>query len=236
MKALLDLIYPKRCLLCGKIPTFSGPEDRMRFEDLGLCPSCREEVFRQEEPLSPLGRCSFRYQDEVRKALFRLKYEGDRDIADSLAGWMVKEGGDWFQSQGFDLIIPVPLSGERRKERGYNQAGLIAKGLSSRLKVPYADLLIRTRDTRPMKQLGEDLRLRNIKGAFAFADESLPETMRMGRGWHLLLVDDIITTGATLEEAKEALRGRLPQADVLFWAFAGERWDQTREKQAQAQK
>ena len=235
MTSLLDMVYPRRCLLCRKIPVLSGRQDQLRFKDLGLCPCCSEEVFRQKDPLSPYGRCSFCYQDEVRNALFRLKYEGDRDIADALAGWMVQEGRDWFLSSRFDLIIPVPLSQKRRQERGYNQAGLIARGLSVRLGVPYADLLVRTRDTMPMKQLGEDLRIKNIRDAFAFEDPGLLEKMKRFGSWRLLLVDDIITTGATLMEAKKTLTGQLPGADVLFWAFAGEEWDQTRKKQMTGQ-
>jgi ComF family protein len=101
---------------------------------------------------------------------------------------------------GFDLVVPVPLNWRRRLARGYNQAEQIARPLAARLGLPCVPALSRRRATPPQSLLGRDERLVNLRKAFR-----APKPERV-RGLHVLLVDDVATTGATLDAAAEALK------------------------------
>jgi ComF family protein len=101
---------------------------------------------------------------------------------------------------GFDRVVPVPLHWRRRLARGYNQAERIARPLSARIDLPCLQALSRCRATPPQSRLGRDERLSNLRKAFR-----VPRPERV-RGLHILLVDDVTTTGATLEAAARALR------------------------------
>jgi predicted amidophosphoribosyltransferase len=106
----------------------------------------------------------------------------------------------------FDAVMAVPLHRDRLRERGYNQAGLLARQVSLALKVPdWSDLLIRPRATgRQSAQQSREERLSNLAGAFAWRDGSTPGTLS-GKKAHILLLDDILTTGATLTAAASLL-------------------------------
>jgi ComF family protein len=104
------------------------------------------------------------------------------------------------QIAGCDRVIPVPLHWRRRFARGYNQAERIARPLASRLELPFSAALSRRRATPPQSLLGRDDRLANLRSAFRVRR---PERIR---GLHLLLVDDVATTGATLDAAAAALK------------------------------
>lgn len=139
------------------------------------------------------------FEGPVREAVHRLKYRGQRALAEPLGGLMA----DWWERRGaeVDLIVPVPLHPKRLRERGYNQAALLAKVMARHVGRPLADdgVLVRVRHTRSQMELGEAQRRRNVIGAFR-ADE-------VGvRGRRVLLVDDVCTTGATLEACTDALR------------------------------
>jgi len=115
-----------------------------------------------------------------------------------------------------DLILPVPLSAARLRERGYNQAWLLAKGLGQTLHRPSTDgALIRTRSTPRLMTLDSEARLRAIHGAF----QVTPDWARRLRGRHIALVDDVLTTGATLDEISRLLR-RHGAAGVSAWVLA----------------
>jgi ComF family protein len=130
-------------------------------------------------------------------ALLQLKYRPNQRLAEIMAGWLEeivsREG--W----SINLITAVPLSARRRALRGYNQAGLVARRLSQRIGVDFADdALIRTRETRSQVGLDSDARSANVEGAF----RATPETVT---GRRVLIVDDLFTTGATIVACHEAL-------------------------------
>jgi ComF family protein len=161
------------------------------------CQSCRDEppayerllaLWSYAEPLAAVIRAlKFR----------RLDYLG-RHLGEHLADRFASELSDL--ETGIDLIVPVPLHWRRRLHRGYNQAALIAAPLARRLALPVAPLLRRTRATPPQSLLGKPARLANLRRAFR-----VPHPERL-QGRHLLLVDDVATTGATLEAAAAILR------------------------------
>jgi ComF family protein len=134
-----------------------------------------------------------------------LKYEGWRAAADGMAQRMARLAWPRDVIDERTAIVPVPLSPARLRERGFNQSELIARALSSRWRIPvWTDALARARDTESQTRLSPGDRLRNVAGAF---DVSSATSSRL-RGAHVMLVDDVVTTGATMNACAEALVAR----------------------------
>lgn len=138
------------------------------------------------------------YQDPLRKAVRRLKYSRDIALGDALAQhlmWLVEK----YQIEA-EMVVPVPLGQKRQKERGYNQAALLARSVALGLGLPYKPRAARrTRETASQVGLSLEERQHNVAGAF-WANPDLVVHRAV------LLVDDVLTTGATLEAAAQALR------------------------------
>jgi ComF family protein len=153
------------------------------------------------------------YEGAVRQAILALKFRGQRrfaqPLADLLAAYYTREG------LHADLLLPVRLHRARRRQRGYDQAELLARALGGRLGLPVrADLLVRPRATAPQPTLAREQRRANVAGAFALAS---PAAHHVLSGKRTLLVDDVTTTGSTLDAAAAALRQASPQA---IWGLA----------------
>ncbi|NIS79417.1 MAG: ComF family protein [Anaerolineales bacterium] len=146
----------------------------------------------------PLKARSFAwYEGPIVKALLQLKYKPNRRLADLMADWLVEihPGEQWPEA----LIVPVPLGQIRSRQRGYNQADLIASSLAHKLAMPYdTSVLWRERETNSQVGLSPTDRRRNVFGAFR------AETRRL-TGRPVLVVDDLFTTGSTLSSCAEAL-------------------------------
>ena len=160
----------------------------------GICPNCRVV-----SPTYESARAWGRMEGSVRAAIHRLKYHRDISLADTLAAQMltvVKREG-W----QIDGVVPVPLGAARLRERGFNQAALLAFPLALGLGVPYwGRVLVRWRETRTQVGLSAPARRQNVAGAFRVVQADVI------RGKTVLLVDDVMTTGATLDAAAHALR------------------------------
>jgi competence protein ComFC len=197
---LLDLLFPEKCLSCGE-------------KGSPLCKSC-VSYLPVAEPLSgDLYACLSYHNDTTRDALWRLKYKKKIGIAHSFAGIMLEHAIELLSEiRSFEpgeinpfLVIPIPLSPARLRERGYNQADLITRDLCSiapKNILEYApSVLVKTRETPSQVSVhARNERLKNLRGCFAV---SAPAA---ARGKDVVLVDDIITTGATMEEARKALK------------------------------
>jgi len=165
------------------------------------------------------------YDGALREHLHRVKYLGDRPAAEALglvlARW-VREGRELGPA---DLVVPVPLHPLRLRERGFNQADLLAAAVARALGRPVNPAaLVRTRPTRAQSQLPVEAREANVRGAFAVPH---PAAVRARR---VLLVDDVLTTGATADAASEALyRAGASRVEVVCVAAASPRagptWD-----------
>ena len=184
-KNILAVLFPQKCLGCKK-------------ENEILCSDCLLKINRPDTPHLNGIHIASNYQDAVlKKALWMLKYQGVKQLAKPLAElvreriWKKLETGDW-------LIVPVPLSKNKLRHRGYNQAELIAKELSDNVR---ADILFKKFHTKSQVEVkNKEERLANIVGSFEIKN---PETIK---GKKIILIDDVLTTGATMREAKKVLK------------------------------
>ncbi|MEO1767014.1 ComF family protein [Thiobacter aerophilum] len=182
----------------GGCPVCAGPgEDR-------ICGDCLREP-------PPYTRCiaALRYEFPADELIQALKYRGALALAPILAEWLARAVA---HAPRPDLIIPMPLFPARARARGFNQATEIARPLAHRLGVRLdTTSLSRIRDTAPQAQLSLPERRRNVRDAFACA--------RTVAGLHVALVDDVMTSGATLREAARALK-RAGAAEISLWVVA----------------
>lgn len=150
------------------------------------------------ESLAGLRSAAF-FDGALRQALHRLKYKQDVILADTLAHWL-KNAWHMYALPDEAIVVVVPLSEQRLKTRGYNQADLLARGFAQQTNLRYwPTVLRRTRHTASQVDLSASERLTNVAGAF---QASPPQVC----GQKLVLVDDVCTTGATLNACAEALR------------------------------
>jgi ComF family protein len=199
--ALIDVLLPPSCAGCG------------RYGSL-LCDACRASfrsaspaavTFIQADPAIVVGEAltlaiaAFRYEGHIRRALQRLKYGGSGRLAYPLADAAVPALTRLVALTGRLPLVPVPVHSVRRRERGYNQAALLAHSLSRATDLPVHDLLVRELATTKQHQLDRAGRLRNLHGAFGVMRGARPPPA-------LILVDDILTTSATLETCARTLR------------------------------
>jgi ComF family protein len=234
LRGLVDLIYPPRCLMCGRPPI--SRQDR-------FCKTCAGELFHDPHLCCP--RCAARvgphavrdgncvacrqnpvaftavvrlgpYDGVLREAVLRLKSAHNEGLAELLGECLAEKRQERLGALGAQVIVPVPLHWRRRLARGYNQSAAIAHGLGVGLRLPCRYLwLWRIRATASQKTLPGHLRWDNVRDAFR---------ARGGKrlaGLHVLLVDDVMTTTATASEAARALlRGGAARVSVAVLARA----------------
>ncbi|MCL2703719.1 MAG: ComF family protein [Defluviitaleaceae bacterium] len=218
---LLMLLYPKRCLLCDEVQQYGAETD--------LCAECRETVYTYAPAAhsmlptvySELHRVhtAFRYEGPIRDAVRRLKFHGMKENAPVMAALMKQAvWPDDFKDDiaAADFLVPVPLHKSRINERGFNQAGLLALALEGEYGIPVFNALIRTQKTESMYGLTRTRRFENVRGAFTVSGDV--------RDKNIILVDDIYTTGATVEECARVLKkaGAKRVCALTFAAASGD--------------
>ena len=196
VRLLLDLIYPPRCMFCHGF---------LRRDEKAICQSCRENLPVLEEKnrgisLKGIPRCTslFRYEGNVRQAILRYKFHGLSFYNREFAALMTENLTD--EELACDEVTWVPLSRKRKRTRSYDQAQLLAEELAAGRNVPCSCLLVKQRDAAPQSGSGgREERKANIRDAYR---------IKKGidiRRKTILLIDDIVTTGATLEECAAVL-------------------------------
>ena len=204
----LDLVFPPRCVSCDAFGSFicARCSARMMPADGPRCDTCwmpldplRTSRRCRSHPLALTGvRSAFVYDAAARDAVLALKFRGLSAIAPLMARSMAACLIEW--SPPIASIVAVPLSGQRRRLRGYDQADLLAQEVSRLTGIPHARrALVRRRSTPPQARQAGDARRRNVVGAFA-AGKPVPEG-------GVLLIDDVVTTGATLDACARVLLG-----------------------------
>lgn len=146
----------------------------------------------------------FVYNHNMQESISRFKYQGRQEYAGYYAAEMYKKYGKWMKEISAQALIPVPIHKNRFRKRGYNQAKLIADELEKLSNIPvWNELLIRSRDTLPQKELSNKERRENLYGAFQInkKDGMLNQMPKC-----VILIDDIYTTGSTLEECSKVLK------------------------------
>lgn len=220
--AVLNLLYPESCLVCA------NPVSRL--QDCGICQRCWKSVLalRISPPWCPscgapfpsaaiepgylCGECTIRmppyagarsfgyYRGELSRLIQGLKFENRRNLVELLSPLLAQTFVSSWEREEIDLVVPLPLHARRRRERGFNQSVLLARGLVRLVGVPMSEAaLVRTRNTPPQVGLTDAERHHNVRQAF-HCDR--PEQVARKR---LLLVDDVMTTGATVCSASQAL-------------------------------
>lgn len=207
----MDSFFPRRCVGCGKLGAFICPECLKELPRLlpPLCPQCGKpqassivcpDCRRRQTEIDGISS-PFMFDEAIRKAIYELKYRNLKAISSCLAELLA----DHLRSNQLDgeALAYVPLHPRRLRERGYNQSRLLARELSKRIDLPVVeDSLIRVKQAQPQVRARDvQERRRNVADAFVCRDEKV-------NGKQLILIDDVCTSGATLESCAAALKSK----------------------------
>ncbi len=197
-------IAPPFCSVCGT-PFISGESES---HPCGGCLTHRKYF--------GIARALAAFEGSLQGAIHRWKYEGKTHLTPFFAEWMAEGLNRYWKLPFLDLLIPVPLHPRRLRERGFNQALLLAEALSRRTGIPVLKTILKKKKpTLPQVNLSGAEREKGLKGAFHVTEEEKLS------GKSVLLIDDVYTTGATVNEcSKGLLRGGAERVDVLTLAHA----------------
>jgi len=236
LDSVLNLFYPEVCFICA------FPIAHRR--DRGICKKCLEKAvaLRIRPPVCPscglpmpnfepganflCGDCiltppafsgarSFGYyRGELGRLIQGLKFNNRKNLVGLLSSLLVGTFNQTWDRNEFDLVVPMPLHKKRRRRRGYNQAELLARSLAHRIGIPFSKrVLVRKRSTLPQVGLNDVQRRENVRNAFHCNDSGGLSGLR------ILLIDDVMTTGATAESASTTLmKGGAMRVSVLTLA------------------
>jgi ComF family protein len=188
--AFLSFFFPDRCAGCAAAGAI-------------LCPRCRTGLtpYPPDDRVAVPGlaavRIAYLYDGALPPAIRRFKYGRERRMADLLGGLLVTDAGG--VPRGAQAVLPVPLHAARQAERGFNQAEELARRVAAAVRLPLlAGGLVRVRETQQQARLGAHERRENMRGAFVWRGTAPPPA-------RVLIVDDVLTTGATMGACAEAL-------------------------------
>lgn len=220
IEQLLDWIYPKRCPICQEIIFPKGEK---------VCPACRKKVVVIQEPYckkcgKPLqweeqeycldcenhsfhyqyGVALWLYEGEIKRSFAGLKYQNKKEYLDFYIEEMVRYRKKEIMAMQAQALLPVPIHPVKKRKRGFNQAECLARALGEALHIPViTDLLIRRKNTVPQKNYNRQQRKKNLEDAFAIVGQTKKRYPRLQR---VILVDDIYTTGSTIEACTKQLQ------------------------------
>lgn len=211
-KVFLRILYPKTCYFCGELSTselcdkckgkviyIKEPRCKkcgkpVRYEEQEYCQDCMKRVFHYQQ-----GRSLWIHKEPVSCSIYQFKYHNRRIYGEFYARELFRVYGDIVRQWEIDVIVPVPLHWKRKRRRGYNQAEIIAKHLGDMLGIPVETNLVRRKyATKPQKELNDKERKKNLKDAFEVGKLKI-------KNKNILLVDDIYTTGSTINEISNVL-------------------------------
>ena len=222
---ILNIIYPPRCILCQEIIPIKNNYicKKCSYEDYLIkgnrCEKCSRQIVNTSKKLCKdcenqnhsyeKGFALFEYKGKIKGALYRLKYAREKEVGKALGNLIVKYYKNEIKNSKIDLIIPVPIHPSKIRKRGYNQAQVIAKQISKDFKIPLRnDILIRIRNTRPQSKLSKKQRANNLVGAFSL-NKPIDKSVK-----NILIIDDIYTTGSTIENCSKILK---QNADIKIY-------------------
>ena len=232
LETLIELVYPNQCIVCRQVIEFKTNKWR--------CPSCIGEMkpisgktcdicgvpisvdgicsnCSYRKPYYKKAYCAYEYKGSVKEAIHNIKFrdrpQNIRYFADKVFEYAVQNG-----FEGADIITFVPMHPQKQRERGYNQSAILAKYLAKYKTGRYEKLLKKIKNTPNQHDLKREERLKNLKDSFVVADENKV------KGKKILLVDDIYTTGATVNEcAKVLMKAGAKSVEVVCIAIVNKR-------------
>lgn len=220
---LTDLLFPRRCPVCGKIVEpkedliCSGCVSRLAPVKPPTCLKCGKEIYGEQAEYCfdcvrhkrtfDSGAALLNYNEAARHSLAAVKYKNKREYLDFYSAAMAYRFRKLVFSWKADVLVPVPVHPSRKRRRGYNQAEELAKRLSREWGILMEDqLLIRSRKTAPQRDLNPQERLKNLQEAFRLHPRYQAGEMKIRLPQCVVLVDDIYTTGSTIEACSRVLR------------------------------
>ena len=211
----MGIIYPKTCCFCGKVsekelckecaekvvyitePRCKKCGKPVRYEEQEYCYDCHKNVHTYEQ-----GRSIWMHKMPVSLSIYQFKYKNRRIYGEFYAKEMFRIYGRLIGEGGVEVIIPIPLHRKKKRLRGYNQAEIIARNLGEIMDIPVdCKSVIRNRYTRPQKELNDKERKKNLKQAFSI-------TSQWANYKNVLVIDDIYTTGSTIDTVTKELKSR----------------------------
>ena len=229
-RLVLDVALPTLCVACREpvagVGVCAGCWAKLSFIAPPFCPRLGipfvydpgPELLSMEAIANPpayqRARAAVRYDDVARTLVHALKYQDRTDLAPAMGRWMARAGRELLD--GADVLVPVPLHWRRGWSRRYNQSGALARVISRQSGVKLAfEALRRIRATEQQIGLSRPQRATNVQGAFKVATERSAEIA----GRRVILIDDVLTSGATADAcARALLRAKAAQVDVLVFA------------------
>lgn len=215
IEGMLNGLFPLRCPICGQVPkeekvlACSGCKKGLSYIEEPVCPVCGVPVKREyvlctncmdQTHIFDRNLSVWEYSTPMKRSLYAFKYNNKREYAKFYGEEAVKKYGALLKAWGVEAVIPVPLHKSRQRERGYNQAACFGKEVAKGLSLPLCKkLLFRGKETNPQKALSLGERSRNLHEAFYTKEETLAYK-------RVLLVDDIYTTGSTLDQCAYVLK------------------------------
>ena len=182
----VQYIKEPSCKKCGK------PLENPRQE---YCTDCGRKKHQFDQ-----GKAVFVYQGQIRQSMYRFKYGNKREYAEFYANAAVEKYGVWLNKIKAEVLIPIPMYSRKKRLRGYNQAEVFARALGRKTGILVDEHLVRrVRNTIPQKELNESQRRSNLKNAFQL-------TADIVKYKRVVLVDDIYTTGSTIDEVSKVLK------------------------------
>jgi len=208
---LLDLLFPPRCAFCGRLLE--------KEETTGICTICTQQIGlarKNTKGIDLLDRVIWAvdYEDLVREALHDYKFNSQRDKAAAFANLMTGVVWGWEDAE-FDLLTYVPTNKSNLRKRGFHHTALLAEEMGKRMELPVVETMCKLRRTKAMFGLEPAARRANILGAIGLSCD--PDLVC---GKRILLVEDIITTGATVSECARILK-EAGASEVSVVALAG---------------
>lgn len=211
-----DSVFPRRCVVCDRVlkTTEQGIchecTDKVHIIKAPYCMKCGKQLKNDEEVYCSdckityhyydEGRSLFLYDDAMKRSIYRFKYNGRGEYADYYSKQLSIFFGDYLKRLMPFAFVPIPIHRKRLKKRGYNQASLIAHSLGKRLNIPVLDdFLARNDETVKQKKLNVFERQNNLKKAF----KTMRNDVKLSTA---VLIDDIYTTGATIDAAAACLK------------------------------
>jgi len=219
---LYNILLPRRCVVC---------QQTLEPSEQYICTTCSIQMPRyplqsieDNEPLRKVWNFApiqygatlmyYRHQSDFHNILIKIKYKGGAQLGIKIGEWAATEIAHLQLAEKIDVIVPVPGDRKRIKERGYNQAEMIARGMGRIMHLPVMNLLSKKDTGTSQTKLSQVARKENTAGKY---EANIPQDWR---GKRILLVDDVLTTGATIGSCAQAILAKDPQATISIFTIA----------------